>query len=85
MQIMVIIIHECITGHNYFTNSAEDFDTEYEHCASIKHLQNFWQSGDKLHVELDMIHQKGRMWNDNDKDRIKMFEVSLPESAAILV
>ena len=48
-------------------------------------MTNFWKQSDKLHVQIDMIDQKGRMWNENDKEKKNLFEVALPESAAIFV
>ena len=73
----------CVTGNGYFVDTPEDFISNYEH--GTYSVLALWQTGDKLHVEIDMIEQKGRMWNDDDTEKTNMFEVGLPESAAIMV
>ena len=79
--------HSCsITGAGYFVTTTEDFTsmTEY-HERTIDTLRYLWNCGDKLHIEIDMISQKGRMWNDDDKEKKKLFEINLPETAAIFI
>ena len=48
-------------------------------------LHQFWKTGDKLHVEIDMIDQKGRIWNNKDTEKNNMFEIGLPKNTAIMV
>ena len=77
--------HSClVTGDGFFINSCDDFVTQYQHEGYIDALGFLWRKGDKVHVEIDMINQKGRIWNDTDNDR-NVFEIGLPERVAILV
>ena len=78
--------HSCVvTGNGFFVDSPEDFVSEYQDSQIIAALNNLWRKGDKLHVEIDMIEQKGRMWNDKDKERKSLFEIDIPESVAIFI
>lgn len=78
--------HSCwIQGIGYFVNSENDFESKYVSKDFIEGLDYLFDKGNKLHVEVDMIQQKGRMWNDKDKGRKIMFEIGLPESVAIFV
>ena len=75
----------CISGTGYFVNSPNDFTSTYTH-GSYNGPGNLWRAGNKLHIQIDMIEQKGRMWNDNqDEENTESFEIGLPESAAIFV
>ena len=76
----------CLTGNNFFATSPNDFvpDKWYKE-GDNSWFRDLWKDGDTLHVEIDMIVQKGRMWNDDDKEKQNMVEIGLPDSAAMFV
>ena len=50
----------CVSGDGYFVNSDDFIADEYENKDYIEGFEeNLWEEGDKLHVEIDMIEQKG--------------------------
>ena len=75
----------CLTGNGYFVDSPTDFTSNHVSKGYMHELARIWNENDKLHVEIDMIDEKGRMWNDADKQKNILFEIGLPESAAIFI
>eukprot|EP01084_Bolivina_argentea_P174755 302698_1 len=74
-------------GDGAFVTTKEDFKSKYDklHLSFIDIFYNFWRIGDKINIEVDMINQKGKMWNEKDKQKDKMFEVQLPKCVAVCV
>ena len=80
--------HSCsITGYGYFTHSPKDFTSFKYNTGTNPDHSNFWREGDKIHAEIDMINQRGSVWNDKDKEKKHLFQVQFDatESVAIFV
>ena len=80
-----------VTGTGYMVTTPGDFKSEYiddvKHIATVSNKVDgfLWENGDKLHVEIDMISQKGRMWNDDNKTKDKIFECEFAGNAAVAI
>eukprot|EP01083_Nonionella_stella_P104196 298318_1 len=76
-----------ITGIGYMVSTPSDFTSAYttESTKWISQFESLWDKGDQLHVEVDMIHKIGRIWNNDDVEMNHVFEIGLPESVAIMI
>ena len=75
-----------LDGDGYFVTTIEDFLSEYKHQTTIQKFKSFWNgNGDKVHAQIDTIEKKGRIWNDSDTNKDKVFQINLLRPTAILI
>ena len=81
-----------IDGNGYFINTKEDFGEKYkgEKLSSLpgenlNEFKPFYRKGDLVHLQIDMIHRKIRIWNESHKEKEKLFEIDSPKSVAAMV